>query len=117
MRVLTNASVCTAAAFLLAVAGALAQEKVIGEWDDTVGSAWRQNIKIIDSDGKLFRVSTFPKGQPMRAELQEVKPKTDETRRFERRQSSDGEAYAIAPDGNLRLFDRDGLIREARRVR
>lgn len=95
---------------------ALAQETTIGEWDDTLGTFWSQNIKIVEAEGKLYRVTTFPKERPSRAELTEVKPLSGERRRFRVNQSPDGEAYAIGANGNLRLFDSDGFIREAKRI-
>lgn len=92
-----------------------AQERTIGEWDDTVGTAWRQNIKIVEEQGKLYRVSTFPTGRPVRFGLVEVKPLPGERRRFKVKEND--ESCAIASNGNLRLFDSDGFIREARRIR
>lgn len=91
-------------------------EKIIGEWNDNVGIAWKLNIKIIKKGDKYFRISTFHDGSQSRAELKEMKPKSMEKRRFKDLKSANGEIYAIDNNGDLDLFDEDGFIRKAQGV-
>ena len=91
------------------------QEAKIGEWLDTVGNSWSANMTIVEAGGTLYLASVHQDGSVRRVELTEVGARSSERRRF-RDQSSD-EAYAIGVNGNLKLLDRSGLIREAKRIR
>ncbi len=91
-------------------------EKLVGEWSDNLGTYWKQNIKIIEHNKKFYRISTFQDGSSGKAELIETKPKKGQKRAFKDMSSSRGEVYAIDENGNLDMYDREGFIREAKRV-
>ena len=93
------------------------QRQILGEWNDNIGTIWKHHIKIVKEDSRYFRVSTFGDGKTKRGELLEVKPKPGQERAFKDINSSHGDVYAIDRNGNLDLYDAEGFIREAKRVR
>ena len=90
-------------------------QEVIGEWQDNVGRSWKHNIKILQEGDNLVRVSSFPAGRPLRSRRVEIAARPGERRRF--RDPEANEIYAIDKNGNLDLYDSDGFIREAKKVR
>lgn len=101
----------------LGPAATASEHQIIGEWIDEVGKSWRQNIRIIQEGDRFFRVSTFDDGSVYRADLVELKPKRDEKRRFKAVKSNYGDIYAIDAAGNLEMYDREGYIRKASKIR
>ena len=52
-------------------------------------------------------------GDPLRQELTELPPEAGMVRQFS---AGNGDIYAIQADGNLGLYDSDGLIRVAQKI-
>lgn len=92
-------------------------EKIIGEWDDNVGSYWKCHIKIIKDNNKFYKKSSFQDGSTHKAELVEIEPKKSQKRAFKNISSHLDEVYAIDMDGNLDMYDIDGYIREAEKAK
>lgn len=92
-----------------------AQEKIIGEWNDNVGSYWQQHIKIVKDNQKIYKISSFQDGSTHKVELIEVEAKNNQKRAFKDKTSQFEEVYIIDKNGNLDMYDKDGYIREAER--
>ena len=116
MRRPTSVVLGAALATLIVSAPHASTYEVIGEWVDSVGEAWRHNIKIVSEDGSLFRISTFQDGSTNRGRLIQIAPKTGQRAAYKDVESAHGEVYAIDEKGDLLLYDREGFIRKARRV-
>lgn len=86
---------------------------VIGKWEDTIGTSWRQEIRIVMQAGHIVREITLPDGRVDRDILTEVTPRGSERRRFENLSSTRGQAYAITRQGHLAIFDKDGFVNQA----
>lgn len=97
------------------VVSAAPKTKTVGEWQDDPVSGWKQNIKILKEGSKYFGVSTFQDGSVRRAELSKGDVKG--YRVFRVIGSQYGSCYVINSNGNLGLYDNDGYIREAKKVK
>ena len=102
-------------ATLLVPASGSASQTVLGEWEDNVGTIWKQRIKIVKEGERFFRVSSFGDGSADREEIREVRARGSQPFAFRELETSD--TYVIQTNGNLGLYDEDGFIREAQRLR
>ena len=90
-------------------------ELVVGEWTDSLGTIWSQEITIVESDGALYRRSTDTGGGDWSRRLKEMRPKGTEQRRFAYFETCCHEQFAITASGDLNLYDEEGFIRTARK--
>lgn len=90
-------------------------ETLVGEWVDSLGTAWKQEIAIVDVGGALYRRSTDTGGGNWSRRLKDMPPRGTEKRRFAYLESCCHEQFAITADGDLNLYDEDGFIRTARK--
>ena len=88
--------------------------EVIGNWlDETPFIGGR--ITIFEQDGKLFIEQRFKDGSHMKEEI--VERRSPSGRRFEdKEENSYGEFYLIDYQGNLQLWDQEGLIATAKKI-
>ena len=85
-------------------------EETIGEWVGHLGSL-EQKFAIFESNGVLY----WKQGGTVRNRLKEVSPTGREQRRFEELDSCCQQVFAINHDGDLVLYDEDGLVLTAER--
>lgn len=87
--------------------------QVVGRWLDErpVGD----RITIFEQDGKVYMENVFPDGSKGK---KEIVPEPSATgKRYEDKDGNDfGEFYLIDSQGNLQLWDQDGLISTAKAV-
>lgn len=88
----------------------------VGSWRDAAGTAFDRKLEIVATDGDLVEVSEFTGGSKTERPLTEIKKRRGEQRRFLVKERPFGEGIAIRNDGDLNLFDEDGLIRVAKRI-
>ena len=84
----------------------------IGEWRDYIGDFWDHNLRIVQEDNRYVMVVRPTRGKPFRRELTELPARG--VRRFKVDGADD--IYVIQADGDLGLYDREGLIRVAKKV-
>ena len=84
----------------------------IGEWRDYVGDFWDHNLRIVQEDNRYVMVVRPTRGKPFRQELTELPARG--VRRF--KVDGDDDIYVIQADGDLGLYDSEGLIRVAKKV-
>ena len=89
------------------------QTDSLGEWRDYIGDFWDHNLRIVQEDNRYSMISTPTRGNPFRLELTELSPEVGVGRQFS---AGNGDIYAIQVDGNLGLYDSDGLIRVAQKI-
>lgn len=89
--------------------GACGGKEVIGEWQDSQAGGYAATITIYRDSGEPMIDFEFNDGSGMTREL--VEKTIGGQRRFEERRSGSDEYYVIDTQGNLKLYDRDGLIR------
>ena len=88
--------------------------EVIGSWlDDSPFIASR--VTIFRQNGKLFIENTYKDGSSGKKEIVEKLSGKDRTFR-EKERNSFGEFYLIDSQGNLQLWDREGLISTAKKI-
>jgi len=87
---------------------------VIGSWlDETLFMGRR--ITIFRQNGKLFMESVYYDGSSGKKEI--VEKSSGKDRRFQRKEgSSVGEFYLIDAQGNLQIWDEEGIISTARKI-
>ena len=90
-------------------------ENLVGEWVDSLGTVWTQEIKIVELDGALYRRSTDTGGGNWSRRLKEMPKRGTEQRRFAYMENCCHEQFVITANGNLNLYDEDGFIRTARK--
>ena len=89
------------------------QADSLGEWHDYIGDFWDHNLRIVQEDNRYIMIGTPTRGNPFRLELTELPPEVGVARQFS---AGSGDIYAIQVDGNLGLYDSDGLIRIAQKI-
>ena len=88
--------------------------EVIGSWlDDSPFIASR--VTIFRQNGKLFIENTYKDGSSGKKEIVEKLSGKDRTFR-EKERNSFGEFYLIDSQGNLQLWDREGLMSTAKKI-
>ena len=92
------------------------QTDSLGEWRDHLGDFWDHNLRIVQEDNRYIMIVTPTREDPFRQELTELPPEAGMVRKFSTENSPGGDIYAIQPDGNLGLYDSDGLIRVAQKI-
>lgn len=88
-------------------------EIVVGEWVDSLGTVWSQEITIVELNGALYRRSTDTGGGKWSKRLREMPVRGTEQRRFAYSESCCREQFAITANGDLNLYDEEGFIRTA----
>lgn len=110
---LLRASQAIAVLWVLWACLAHSGETLVGEWEDSLGTVWKQEIAIVELNGALYRRSTDTGGGDWSKRLKEMPPRGTEQRRFAYMESCCREQFAITADGDLNLYDELGLIRTA----
>ena len=90
---------------------------IFGEWHDRVGTQWTAQIRMTYDKTSFYVDSIFSDGSVVHRRLTQLAPRPGEIHRFLVRESSHGDGYAIKDDGDLLIFDNDGFIRKAKRIR
>ena len=89
------------------------QTDSLGEWRNYVGDFWDHNLRIVQEDNRYIMIVTPTRGDPFQRELTELPAEAEMVRQFS---AGNGDIYAIQADGNLGLYDSDGLIRVAQKI-
>ena len=76
-----------------------------------MGDFWDHNLRIVQEDNRYVMIVRPTRGKPLRRELTELPAQG--VRRF-KVDAADG-IYVIQADGDLGLYDSEGLIRVATR--
>ena len=88
------------------------QTDSLGEWRDYMGDFWDHNLRIVQEDNRYVMIVRPTRGKPLRRELTELPAQG--VRRF-KVDAADG-IYVIQADGDLGLYDSEGLIRVAKKI-
>lgn len=88
--------------------------KVIGSWLDET-PFMEKRVVVFQEDGRLFMEHTYKDGSSGQREI--VEKLSGRGRTFERKEgSSVGEFYLIDSQGNLQLWDEEGIISTAKKI-
>jgi len=89
--------------------------EVIGFWLDESLYGMGNRITIFRQKGKLFIENTYTDGSSGKKEI--VEKSSGKIRTFRRKEgSSVGEFYLIDKQGNLQLWDKEGIIKTAKKI-
>lgn len=102
--------------FLSFVLPVFGKETVLGAWRDRAGSNFERLIQIVETEKGLVQRSTFSTGEVVNRPLEEKTKKGEESRIFFVSESSRRDGCLINKDGDLQLFDSEGMIRIARKA-
>jgi len=101
-------------ALLSVPASSMAEERIIGHWVDKVGATWLVHIKIVENGSGYAMVSTFKDGSSRHQELAETQSTASQRQAFVVPGDDHGSWYAIDRAGNLKMYDREGFVRDAK---
>jgi len=91
-------------------------EEVVGHWHDRASSFFDRKITIFVTDSSIVQRSEFTDGSSVNRPLAEIEKKKGELRRFLVVGSPSRDGCAIRSDGDLDIFDQDGVMRIAKRI-
>ena len=77
-----------------------------------MGDFWDHNLRIVQEDNRYVMIVRPTRGKPLRRELTELPAQG--VRRFKVDAADD--IYVIQADGDLGLYDSEGLIRVAKKI-
>lgn len=129
MRTLTALALALCSVVLLACGGvtpstpstprqlSTAQRDVLGEWDDDGIKTLERRLVIYRQGGEWFAERTYRSGGSDRLELVEKTAPRAGARRFDRRVGAGGDYYLINAGGDLEVWDGEGLVYTARRIK
>lgn len=103
--------------FLFAVIVCFAADETLGEWRDKVGSAMDRRIQILKVGDIWVQRSTMSNGETFDRKLVVKETENKDQRTFLIAGSERGEGCTINRGGDLELFDREGTIRVALKIR
>lgn len=89
-------------------------EKKIGKWLNQMASDFYATVEITARDGVYWMYSKYHDGSSQTTKL--TKKKVSGTVRYVNTDSRFGEYYIITPDGRLKIYDNEGLIRTASKI-